>query len=323
MKLASTLKSRSREGSLVLALCLMTFLFAIINPIYVSFDNMKDIIEQTTIIGLMALGITGVIISGGIDLSLGSALALVGVIVAKLLVAGFDPFLGILLGLASGFTLGMVNGLLVTRLKLQPFIATLGTMSLFRGVAYIITKGLPVMNLPREFRYLVDGEISDVIRISVFIFLGFAVIMHTILRSTRFGSYTYAIGGNEESARLSGVKVGFNKVMIYAVGMLGTALAAIILLGKLGTGEPTAGQGYELNAIAAVAIGGTSMAGGRGGIVGTVLGAILFAALKVGLIVVGVETFWQYIATGAVIIVAAYAEVLQTDLARSAGGGKS
>jgi ribose transport system permease protein len=317
MKAAKPALYRSREWSLVLALAAMTLVFSLINPIYLSLDNMKDIIDQTTIIGLMALGITGVIISGGIDLSLGSSLALVGVIVAQLVAAGASPALGILAGLAAGLCLGAFNGFLVTRLRLQPFIATLGTMSLFRGLAYILTKGLPVMNLPKGFRYLVDGELGGFLRISVFIFLGFALLMQLAMKLTRFGNYAYAIGGNEESARLSGVRVDFHKVMIYAVGMLGTALAAIVLLGKLGTGEPTAGQGYELNAIAAVAIGGTSMAGGRGGIAGTVLGAILFAALRVGLIVAGVETFYQYVATGAVIVIAAYAEVLQSRMAET------
>lgn len=305
-------RAHSREGSLIVALLIMTLIFSAINPIYFSFGNMQDIVDQTTIIGLMALGTTVVIISAGIDLSLGSSLALVGVIVAQLLVAGLNPILCIILGLLCGFLFGMFNGILVTRFKLQPFIATLGAMSLFRGVAYILTKGLPVMNMPPDFRYLVDGEIGDVIRISVFIFFAYALFIHVLLKNTRFGNYIYAIGGNEESARLSGVKVGFNKIMIYSVGMLGTALAAIVLIGKLGTGEPSAGQGYELNAIAAAAIGGTSMAGGRGSAIGTVLGTILFAGLKVGLIVVGVETFWQYIATGVVIVVAAYTEVIQS-----------
>lgn len=314
MKIKDFLKNYNRESSLIIALVIMTLIFSLINPIYISFDNFKDIIEQTTIVGLMAIGITGVIISGGIDLSLGSALALSGVIVAKLVVSGLNPLICIIIGLVTGFILGGVNGLMVTRLKLQPFIATLGTMSVYRGLSYVITKGLPVINIPASYRFIVDGELFGFIRISVFIFLGFAVVCHILFKYTRFGNYVYAIGGNEESARLSGVKVDFNKTMVYAVGMVGTALAAMILLGKLGTGEATAGQGYELNAIAAVAIGGTSMAGGRGGVIGTVLGAILFSGLKVGLIVVGVDTFWQYIATGIVIVVAAYVEVIQSSI---------
>ncbi|MGI6776852.1 MAG: ABC transporter permease [Acetivibrionales bacterium] len=190
----------------------------------------------------------------------------------------------------------------------------MGTMSVYRGLAYIVTKGYPVLGVPNEYRKLVDGEIVPYIRVSVIIFFLFAILMHVILKKTRLGTYTYAIGGNEEATRLSGVRVEKYKAIIYALGMLGTALAAMIQVGKLGTGDPTTGQGYELNAIAAAAIGGTSMAGGRGNILGTLLGAILFAGLKVGLIVLGVDTFYQYIATGLVIVVASYIEVVQTSL---------
>jgi ribose transport system permease protein len=203
---------------------------------------------------------------------------------------------------------------LVTKLKLQPFIATMGTMSVYRGLAYVVTNGYPVLGVSPIYRKMVDGEIGPFIRISVIVFFVFAVIMFIVLRKTRLGTYVYAVGGNEEATRLSGVNIDRTKILIFALGMLGTALAAMIQVGKLGTGDPTTGNGYELNAIAAAAIGGTSMAGGRGNVFGTVLGAILFAALKVGLIVLGVDTFYQYIATGLVIIVAAYIEVVQTQI---------
>jgi ribose transport system permease protein len=304
----------SREISVVIAIAIMFLVFGVIEPIYASANNIRDIIEQSTIYGLMGMGITGVIITGGIDLSVGSVLALVGAVVAQLTVSGIPLVLSVLAGLAFGFLLGLLNGLLVTKLRLQPFIATMGTMSVYRGLAYIVTKGYPVLGVPNEYRKLVDGEIVPYIRVSVIIFFLFAILMHVILKKTRLGTYTYAIGGNEEATRLSGVRVEKYKAIIYALGMLGTALAAMIQVGKLGTGDPTTGQGYELNAIAAAAIGGTSMAGGRGNILGTLLGAILFAGLKVGLIVLGVDTFYQYIATGLVIVVASYIEVVQTSL---------
>lgn len=307
-------KNNYREVSLLIAIALMLIVFGLINPIYVSIVNLRDIIEQATIYGLMAIGITSIIITGGIDLSVGSALALIAIVIAKFAVLGVHPLFCLVLGLAAGLLLGLINGILITKLKLQPFIATLGTMSIFRGVAYIISQGRPVLGVPDEYRFFVDGEIVPYIRISVLIFILFAVLMHIVLKKIRLGNYIFAIGGNEDAARLSGIKVDFNKTMIYSIGMLGTALAAIIQLGKLGTGDPTTGQGYELNAIAAAAIGGTSMAGGRGSIFGAVVGAVLFAGLKVGLIVVGVDTFWQYVATGLVIVIAAYIEVLQTKI---------
>ncbi|RBP61352.1 monosaccharide ABC transporter membrane protein (CUT2 family) [Alkalibaculum bacchi] len=308
------LKDNSRELSVVVAIVLMFLIFGTIEPIYLSANNIRDIIEQATIYGLMGIGITGVIITGGIDLSVGSVLALVGAVVAQMTVAGVHPIICIIIGLAFGFTLGTINGILIAKLGLQPFIATMGTMSIYRGLAYVVTKGYPVLGVPDTYRKLVDGELIPYIRVSVIIFFLFAVFMYVVLKKTKLGTYVHSIGGNEEATRLSGVKVDKYKTLIYGLAMLGTALAAMIQIGKLGTGDPTTGQGYELNAIAAAAIGGTSMAGGRGTIHGTVLGAILFAGLKVGLIVMGVDTFYQYIATGLVIAIASYIEVVQTKL---------
>lgn len=306
-------KKNSREMSVIVAILIMFIFFGIANPIYVSGNNIRDIIEQATIYGLMGVGITGVIITGAIDLSVGSVLALVGVLVAKMAVGGLHPLVILIVGILLGFIFGAINGLLVTRLKLQPFIATMGTMSVYRGLAYVFTKGYPILNIPSSYRRFIDGQIMPYLRVSVIIFFAFAIVMYVLLKMTRLGTHVYAIGGNVEATRLSGVKVEFNQTMIYALGMCGTALAAMIQVGKLGTGDPTTGNGWELNAIAATAIGGTSMAGGRGNVLGTVLGAILFAGLRVGLIVLGVDTFYQYIATGLVIIVAAGIEVMQTN----------
>lgn len=287
----------------------MLIVFGSINPSYLSIGNLIDILDQATIYGLMALGMTLIIISGGIDLSVGSAFALTGVVIATLAVGGVHPLIVILAALVVGLILGAVNGVLVSVVRLQPFIATLGTMSAFRGVAYILSGGLPILAVPDSYRTLVDGRVFGSLRVSVFIFIGAAILFWILLNKTGFGNSIYAIGGNEEAARLSGLRTMGIKVWIYAAGMLGTSLAVIIQIGKLGTGEASAAQGYELDAIAAVAIGGTSMAGGRGSIVGTVLGAILLSGLKVGLIVSGVDTFYQYVATGLVIIIAASVEI--------------
>jgi ribose transport system permease protein len=314
MNLKKLLKEYNREFGLVAALIFMTALFGSINPLYLSIGNVTDIINQTTIYGLMALGMTFIIISGGIDLSVGAVLAFIGVVVSKMAVAGVNPFLCIAAGVAIGLAIGAINGFAVAKMKLQPFVATLGMMSIVRGFAFVISGGYPIINIPTTYRKIIDGIMFSGVRSSVLIFLLFAVICHILLKQTRFGNYVYAIGGNEESTRLSGVNVDWYKIMIYAVGVSSTALAALVQLGKLGTGEASAGQGYELNAIAAVAIGGASMAGGRGGIIGTVLGALLFSGLKNGLIVVGVDTFWQYVATGLVIVIAAYGEKIQAKL---------
>ncbi len=305
---------KNRSTSLVVVLVVLVIVFSIINPIYLSVYNLIDIIEQATINGLLAIGITFAIITGGIDLSIGSTMAVVIVTSGLMLVGGVNMWVSLLAGILLGFLLGIINGFMVTKMKLQPFIATLGTMSVYRGVAYILTGGWPVLKIPKGFRTLVDGDIIGKIPASVFLLFGFAILCHIILRHTRQGTYFLASGGNEEATRLSGVNTNRSRLYAYGLCGIGAALAGLVMLARLGTGEPTAGQGYETNAIAAAAIGGTSMAGGRGSMMGTVLGALTLSALKVGLVVLGVDTFWQYIAMGAIIVVAAYFEVIQTTL---------
>ena len=303
-----------RESGIVVALVMMIIVFSLIDPIYLSSSNIVDIVKQSTINGLLGIGITLAIITGGIDLSIGSTFAIVIVSVGKLLVSGVNPFLAFAIGIILGISLGIVNGIIVAKVKLQPFIATLGTMSIYRGVAYIITGGWPVLDIPENFRKALDGDIFGVIPSSVVLLFVVGIIIWIILKYTRFGNYIYALGSNEEATKLSGVNVDFNKMMAYAICGVGAALAGMVLLARLGTGEPTAGQGYELNAIAAAAVGGTSLMGGKGTMLGTILGTILLSALRVGLIVVGVDSFWQYIATGIIIVIAACFEIIQNKI---------
>lgn len=300
-----------REFSVLVAIIITFAFFGIMNPAYFSVANISTIITQSVTYGLMGIGMTCVIITSGIDLSVGSALALIACVCAQLAKAGLPIPVWILLCLLAGFGLGIVNGLLISKLHLQPFVATMGTMSIYRGLSYVITGGFPVLNVPKNYRSVFNKSLAPNVSISVIIFFVFAVIMTIIMKKTRLGNHVYAIGGNEDAARLSGVRVVFTKVMTYGMAMLGTTLAAMVLVGRLGTGDPSTGQGYELDAIAAAAIGGTSMAGGRGNIFGTVLGAILFSALKCGLITLGVDTFYQFIVTGIVIVIAAYLEIVQ------------
>lgn len=300
--------------AIVIAVAVMVIVFSLINPIYISGGNLVDIVEQSTINGLLAIGITFAIITGGIDLSVGSTLAIVIVGVGILLNAGLPPLFAVLIGLSLGFILGLLNGLLITKMRLQPFIATLGMMSVYRGAAYTITGGWPVLGMPGSYRRMMDGDIFFGIPVSVVILFTFAALGYIYLKYIPYGTYLYAIGSNEEATRLSGVRVNFSKALAYGICGTGAGLAGMVLLARLGTGEPTAGQGYELNAIAAAAIGGTSLAGGRGTMLGTLLGALLLSALKNGLIVAGVDTFYQYIATGLIIVIAAYFEVIQNSL---------
>ncbi|MBS4223325.1 ABC transporter permease [Lederbergia citrea] len=304
----------NRELGLVVAIFIMVCVFSFIEPVYLSTGNLLDIMDQSVINGLLALGITYAIITGGIDLSIGSIFAIVIVVVGDLLVKGVNPIVAIVCGIIIGFILGLFNGILIAKLKLQPFIATLGTMSAYRGIAYIITGGWPVLDIPSNFRGIFNSKVFGTIPVSIFVLIGFAIIGHIILKYTKLGTYIYSIGGNEEATLLSGVNVNKSKMLAYAISGSGAALAGMVLLARLGSGEPAAGQTYELNAIAAAAIGGASLAGGRGNMIGTLLGAVLLSTLKVGLVVVGVDTFWQYIATGAIIVIAAYFEVIQDKL---------
>lgn len=311
------IKSKKREFVVIVAIAIMTLIFTLLNPIYFTGKNFLSIMQQATINGILAIGMTYAIISGGIDLSIGCTFAIVIVTVGKLTVFGIHPFVAILLGLLLGAVMGILNGLLITKMKLQPFIATLGTMSVYRGIAYVVTGGWPVLNIPDAYRNLLSKRIATLggVNIYMFIFFAVAIIAGIVLSKTKFGNYIYAVGGNEEAAKLSGVNVDMAKIKAYAVTGACAAIAGMIQLASLGTGEPTAGSGYELDAIAAAAIGGTRMAGGKGTILGTVFGAILLAALKIGLIVLNVDTFWQFIVTGIIIIIAAYFEFIQEKFA--------
>ena len=303
----NVIKKFSRELEVVAALAVIMVVFGVIQPIYFSPSNLLDILDQSVINGLLAIGMTLVIITAGIDLTVGSTLAIVIVSVGNFLVMGLNPFAAVLAGAAIGFGLGLVNGILVAKMKLQPFVATLGMMSVYRGVAYLITGGWPVLNIPQNFRDIMDGDVIGTLSSSMILFLVVTVAAYILLKHTKFGTYLSSIGSN--------VNVDFNKIMSYAICGVCVAFAGMVMLAKLGTGEPAAGASYETNAIAAAAIGGTSLAGGKGSIIGTFLGAILLQALKVGLVVCGVDTFWQYIATGLIIVFAVYVDVIQGKLA--------
>lgn len=309
--LKDIINKKQRELVVVVAIVLLTAVFTALYPAYFSWNTFTQILQQATINGIIAIGMTFAIISGGIDLSVGSVFAIIIVAVGSFTAGGLNPILAAVAGAVLGGLIGSINGFLITKMNLQPFIATLGTMSVFRGVAYVITGGWPVLNIPDSFRDMFNHKIVQGVPNSVILMLILAVIMSIVLNKTRFGNYLYSVGGNEEAAKLSGVNVDRTKIIGYIICGICAAFAGMVMLASLGTGEPAAGEGYELDAIAAAAIGGTRMAGGKGTILGTVLGAILLAALKIGMILLNVDTFYQYIATGVIIVLAAYFEFIQ------------
>lgn len=274
-----------------------------LTPHFLTVSNLLNIAEQATIIAIIAVGMTFVIITGGIDLSVGSVLAFSGVVMASALQRGVPLPLSLLIGLAVGLFCGLVNGILITVGRLPPFIATLGMMSVARGAALMFTEGRPISGFLEDFRALATGEVLR-IPTPVLIMIAVYVMAHFILRRTKLGRYTYAIGGNEEAALLSGINVRLYKSMVYGLAGMLAGLAAILLTARLNSAQPIAGMNYELDAIAATVIGGTSLLGGEGTVVGTLIGALIMAVLRNGLNLLGVSSFIQQVVIGSVIILA-------------------
>lgn len=312
--LRKAINHNKRELVTLVGIFLIYVFFTIMDSSYMSWANFLLILQQSTINGIIATGMTFAIMTGGIDLSVGAVYGIVIVAIAKMTVAGLNPAIALVLGLILGTATGCINGLLVTKLKLQPFIATLGTMEIFRGIGYVVTNGVPVVGVPETYRVIFNTKLPNGIYVYVFVFLAIAIITGIVLAKTRLGNYLYAVGGNEEAARLSGVNIDWVKIRAYMICAFCAALAGSISLSNLGSGNPAAGEGYELEAIAACAIGGSRMAGGKGTVLGTVFGALLLAALKVGMIILNINTFYQYIVTGAIIVIAAFFEVIQVKL---------
>ena len=277
-------------------------------PHFLTVSNLLNVLEQTSINATVAAGMTFVIISGGIDLSVGSVLALAGIVLALALETGVPVPAAIALSLAIGAACGGVNGLLVTFGRLPPFIATLGMMSVARGVALMLAEGRPISGFGEGFRALATERILMVpapVLITGLLYLG----AHFVLARTIFGRAAYAIGGNEEAARLSGVQVRIHKPAIYAVAGGMSAAAAVILTARLNSAQPTAGIMYELDAIAATVIGGTSLMGGEGTLLGALIGALIMGVLRNGLNLLNVSSFIQQVVIGVVIIGAVLVDV--------------
>ncbi len=289
-------------GTLSGLLGLVLVLWAL-TPHFLTISNLLNVAEQATIIAIIAVGMTFVIITAGIDLSVGSVLALSGVVMASLLHQGTPLPLALTAGLGAGLLCGVINGLLITVGRLPPFIATLGMMSVARGLALMFTEGRPISGFDENFRSLATGEVLR-IPTPVIIMIGVYVIAHFVLRRTKLGRYTYAIGGNEEAALLSGINVRLYKTMVYGLAGMLSGLAAILLTARLNSAQPIAGMSYELDAIAATVIGGTSLLGGEGTVLGTLIGALIMAVLRNGLNLLGVSSFIQQVVIGSVIIIA-------------------
>jgi ribose transport system permease protein len=301
------------------ALFAMIMVFSLASPNFMQVSNVVGILLATAVNGLLALGVTFVIISGGIDLSIGTVMTLSSVITAVLITNMDLPVpVGIVGGIATGGLAGLVNGILIAKFKIPPFIATLGMLNVAKGLALVISGIKPIyFNETPEFNQGAMGSLVGsiipglAIPNVVLILLVAAIVAWLVLSKTILGRYTFALGSNEEAARLSGVNVTAWKMAVYTVGGLFAGVAGVVIAARLNSAQPALGQGYELDAIAAAVIGGTSLSGGEGTILGTVIGAFIISTLTNGLRILSVPQEWQIVVTGGIVILAVYLDVVR------------
>lgn len=292
-------------------LILLCVVMTLLSPYFLSLNNFLNILLATSVIGILAIGATFVISSAAIDLSVGSLLA-VSAVVAGLVVknAGLPWPFGIVAALATGGLLGLMNGLLVTKGRIPSFIVTLGMLGIARGTAYILTEGRAIYGLPDPLVFLGQGRIFGV-PMPVITFLALALVMHLVLQHTRFGRYTLIVGDNETAARVTGLRVERHRVQVFVLSGALAGAAGLVLMGRLNAADPSEGLLYELTAITAAIIGGTNLFGGRGTIVGTVIGALIMGVIQNGLNLLAVQSFYQQVAIGAVLIIAVWLDRLR------------
>lgn len=319
MKNENTIPSNARSNALlhtlaehgiVAAFVVLCICLSFANENFMTWGNWVNVLRQTSINGILAIGMTYVILTKGIDLSVGSLLAISGIVAASLVsgdTAG-SVWLAILAGLAVGTLLGALNGLVVARLSVAPFVVTLGMLSIARGFTFIYNDGMPIANLSPAFRYLGQGMVGA-IPVPVIVLAVIFMLFWFILNRTTFGRYVYAVGGNEKSAKTSGIRTRLVVFSVYAISGLLSALAGLILAARTTSALPQAGVAYELDAIAAVVIGGTSLNGGVGTLTGTLIGALIIGVINNGLDLLGVSSYYQQVIKGAIIVAAVLIDV--------------
>jgi ribose transport system permease protein len=301
------------------ALIAIVIIFSLLSPNFLQFDNVVGILIATTVNGILALGVTFVIITGGIDLSIGTVMTLSSVMTAVFITELHLPVpVGILAGVATGALAGVVNGTVIAKLKLPSFIATLGMLNIAKGLALVVSGLKPIyFNDTPEFNRTAMGSIFgtfipgfDIPNV-VLVLFGSAIVASVILSKTILGRFTFALGSNEEAARLSGVNVDVWKIAVYTLAGIFSGIAGVVLGARLNSAQPSLGQGYELDAIAAAVIGGTSLSGGEGSILGTVIGAFIISTLQNGLRILSVPQEWQTVVTGGIVILAVYLDIVR------------
>ena len=293
-----------------IGLLAMVIVMSFLSDRFLTLPNMLNIFRQVSIMGIMAVGMTMVILAQGIDLSVGSILALSGAVTAGMMAGDTSMVLSVLIGLAVGTGLGLFNGLMISKAKLPDFIVTLAMMSIARGLVLVYTGGRPISGFDPAFRTIGGGRVG-MVPIPVIIFAVILVIGYLVLNKTTFGRYIYAVGGNQQAAKLAGINTDRIKIKVYAISGFLSAVSGVILTSRLNSAQPTAGVAYELDVIAMVVLGGTSLVGGKGTIGGTLIGALIIGVLNNSLNLLGVASFYQEVAKGLVILVAVLLDSIQ------------
>ncbi|OPJ57031.1 ribose ABC transporter permease [Alkalithermobacter paradoxus] len=300
-------KEKMMKFKSVIGLIVFSIIVSFLSPRFLTVPNILNVLRQTSINAVIAAGMTFVILTGGIDLSVGSVLAFTGAICASLIATGSSVVVSVIVAIVIGALVGALNGLIISKGKIQPFIATLATMTILRGATLVFTDGKPISigsgKSAIVFSNIGSGQFLGVptpIYLMILVFL----VCYFILTQTRVGRYIYALGGNEEATRLSGINTSKIKVYVYSISGILSAIAGIIVTSRLFSAQPNAGSGYELDAIAAVVLGGTSLSGGQGGIPGTIVGALIIGILNNALNLLNVSSYYQMIAKGIVILIA-------------------
>lgn len=305
------LESRKKEildkSKPLIGLIIFSIIISFLSPRFLTSSNLLNVFRQTSINAVIAAGMTFAVLTAGIDLSVGSILGFSGVVAARMLASGYNIFLSLLVAILIGAFFGMINGIIITKGRVQPFIGTLATMIFLRGATLVFSSGRPIAvsgdGVSPIFRWLGTGNLLG-IPVPIIIMLFVFIICYYVLNHTQFGRHIYAVGGNEEASLLSGVNTARVKILAYTISGILAAIAGIIVTSRLSSAQPTAGDGYEMDAIAAAVLGGTSLAGGQGTIIGTIVGALIIGILNNALNLMDVQSYYQSIAKAIVILIA-------------------
>jgi ribose transport system permease protein len=289
---------------MLVALVFLCIVLSILSPVFLTFDNLMNIIRQISIVAIIAVGSFLIVIVGGMDISVGSVAALTGV-VTGLFTIKFDLGLavGILMGILTGIVVGLINGILINKVKLPSFIVTLATMTITKGVCFVISGGIPISGFPEGFAFIGRGYLGPIPWPVIFVAVIY-IVMHDIMKRTRFGVYCYAIGGNREAARLSGIKIGRIEIVLYVLGGMFASFGGVILASRLNSGSPNVGNNFMFEAFTAIILGGTNLSGGEGELIGVLIGSMFIGVLSNGMSLLNLDAYFQMVVQGIVLIIA-------------------